>query len=104
VSVGASGFDWDSWNRDKCQKHGVSIAEIEALFREGVLAVRPDPTHSQTEERFLGIGRTAAGRAVFLAFTVRVVAGNRLIRPISARYMHRKEIDNHEKANPTPHD
>jgi uncharacterized DUF497 family protein len=26
------GFDWDSGNRAKCQKHGVSIAEIESLF------------------------------------------------------------------------
>ena len=26
------GFDWDDGNRDKCQKHGVSIGEIERLF------------------------------------------------------------------------
>ena len=23
------GFDWDDGNREKCQRHGVSIAEIE---------------------------------------------------------------------------
>jgi hypothetical protein len=29
------GFDWDDGNRSKCQKHGMSIAEIEALFLRG---------------------------------------------------------------------
>jgi uncharacterized DUF497 family protein len=26
------GFDCDDGNREKCQKHGVAIAEIEAFF------------------------------------------------------------------------
>jgi hypothetical protein len=30
-----SGFDWDEGNRAKCQKHGVSIPEIEELFAQG---------------------------------------------------------------------
>ena len=34
----ADGFDWDAGNRDKCQKHGVARAEIEAL-----LLARPKP-------------------------------------------------------------
>lgn len=33
MDVAADGFDWDAGNRDKCQKHGVSIAEIEAFLR-----------------------------------------------------------------------
>ena len=32
MGVAADGFDWDAGNRDKCQKHGLSIAEIEAFF------------------------------------------------------------------------
>jgi len=28
-----AGFDWDDGNHDKCQRHGVSIVEIETLFR-----------------------------------------------------------------------
>jgi hypothetical protein len=27
------GFDWEAGNRDKCRKHGVTPAEIEALVR-----------------------------------------------------------------------
>lgn len=99
-----SGFDWDEGNREKCQKHGVSVAEIENLFGTGPLAVRPDPEHSQAEERLQAIGTTRQRRSVFLIFTIRERDGGRLIRPISARYMHRKEIDHYEKENPDLHD
>jgi uncharacterized DUF497 family protein len=30
---------------------------------------------------------------VFVVFTVRIVEGRELVRPVSARYMHRKEIE-----------
>jgi hypothetical protein len=33
MKLRVSGFDWDDGNRTKCEKRGVSIAEIEALFR-----------------------------------------------------------------------
>jgi uncharacterized DUF497 family protein len=32
MSTALSGFDWDDGNRAKCQAHGVSPAEVEALF------------------------------------------------------------------------
>jgi uncharacterized DUF497 family protein len=92
-----AGFQWDRGNRAKCQKHGVSIAEIEQLFA-GPIAVFPDPAHSNAEERFKAIGRTNAGRAVLIVFALRGGAGvDRLIRPISARYMHGKEIAYYEE-------
>lgn len=99
MNVRVSGFDWDGRNRDKCQKHGVSLAEIEALF-SGPLAIYPDTAHSQKEKRMLAIGRSREGRHIFLAFTIRTKRGQRLIRAISARYMHRKEIEHYEKKNP----
>jgi len=46
-----AGFDWNGGNRDKCQKHGVSPAQIEGRF-QGPIAVFPDPIHSDSEERF----------------------------------------------------
>ncbi|AVT78226.1 BrnT family toxin [Rhodopseudomonas sp. P1] len=91
-----AGFDWDLGNRAKCAKHGVTVAEIEGLFR-GPVSVFPDPAHSTTEERFKAIGRTEAGRMVFVVFTLRTLRERTLIRPISARYMHRKEIAAYEE-------
>lgn len=91
-----AGFDWDIGNLQKCQKHGVSAEEIEYVLSQPVW-VFPDPQHSQSEERFKGIGRNASGRAIFVVFTFRRGRSGRLIRPISARYMHRKEVDHYEK-------
>lgn len=91
-----SGFDWDHGNCQKCLQHGVSQAEIESLF-SGKVALFPDPKHSAQEERFLAIGTTDTGRHVLLAFTFRKRAGRTLIRPISARFMHKKEIEHYEK-------
>ena len=79
----------------KCQKHGVSIAEIEALFRNAP-RVAPDPKHSEDEDRMIAVGRTTTGRPVFVAFTLRA-RNRRLIRPVMARYMHAKEIAAYEK-------
>jgi uncharacterized DUF497 family protein len=91
-----SGFDWDRGNLEKCQKHGVSLAEIEALFTRRPL-VAPNPIATAGEERFIAIGRNIVGRAIFVAFTLRKKGKDTFIRPISARYMHRKEIEAYEK-------
>jgi uncharacterized DUF497 family protein len=88
-----AGFEWDDGNREKCLKHGVSIEEIEELF-DRVIAVQPDPSTAET--RYRAIGRTGEGRAVFLAFTLRERDGKAFIRPISARFMHRREIERYE--------
>ena len=91
------GFDWDAGNRQKCAKHGVSWDEIEGLF-QGSVAVFPDPAHSMAEARYLAIGKTPLDRYVFIAFTIRTKLGGLYLRPISARYMHAKEIAHYEKA------
>jgi uncharacterized DUF497 family protein len=90
-----AGFDWDAGNRDKCRKHGVAIGEIEALFR-GDFRVAPDLEHSGEEDRLIAVGRTEEGRAIFVAFTFREVERKILIRPVSARYMHKKEAEGYE--------
>lgn len=92
-----SGFDWDDGNRAKYRKHGVSIAEIESVFR-GSPRIAPDPKHSSDEDRLIAVGRTGAGRPLFVAFTLRTKDHRRLIRPITARYMHAKEIAAYEAA------
>ena len=42
------------------------------------------------------IGKTAAGRYVFLVFRPYKHGSSTLLRPISARYMHIKEIKHYE--------
>ena len=62
--------------------------------------ILPDEAHSGVETRFKAIGKTGEGRHIFLVFTIRTKKGERYIRPISARYMHRKEVQHYEKENP----
>ena len=101
MDLRVDGFDWDDGNRSKCQKHGVSIAEIEAVFVRGP-CVAPDPKHSADEDRLIAVGKPSTGRPVFVAFTMRAKDGRRLIRPVTARYMHGKEIVAYEKESATP--
>lgn len=88
-----AGFDWDDGNWPKCGKHGVSREEIEQVF-SGAPAVMFDPFPG--EPRMRAIGKTTAGRYVFVVFMPRQVDGLSKLRPISARYMHRKEVDHYE--------
>jgi hypothetical protein len=56
------GFGWDSGNLPKCLGHGVSLAEMEALFAGDVYIVR-DAVVAR-ERRMLGFGK-GAGRWIF---------------------------------------
>ena len=91
IRLQVAGFGWDNGNREKCQKHGLSLEEIERFFQQENLYVAPDIEHSQEEQRFLALGRSSNRRAMFVVFTLRKTRGALLIRPISARYMHERE-------------
>jgi len=88
-----AGFDWDDGNWPKCGKHGVTQTEIEEVLLN-TPAVMPDP-HPE-EPRMRAIGKTSAGRYVFLVFMIRQFNNQFFLRPISARFMHQKEIDHYE--------
>ena len=77
-----AGFVWDENNWPKCGKHGVSQREIEEVLT-GTPAVMADPYPN--EPRLRAIGRTTAGRYVFLVFMRRQIDGDTWLRPISAR-------------------
>jgi uncharacterized protein len=91
-----TGFEWDSGNREKnWQRHRVTAGECEEAFFNLPLLLQADPGHSQKEPRFLVLGKTNAGRALFIAFTTR----KDKIRVISARDMSKKERDHYEQAD-----
>jgi uncharacterized DUF497 family protein len=84
------GFDWDSGNLPKCLGHGVSLAQIGALFRGDVYIVRDSVVSG--ERRTLAFDN-GAGRWIFCEFTWR---GDR-IQPVSVRFMHDKEVKRYVK-------
>ena len=83
------GFDWDSGNARKNEKHGVSTAESEQVFFNAPLLLIADIKHNQDEVRFHALGKSDEGRLLHITFTLRE-AGKK-IRVISARDMHKKE-------------
>lgn len=95
INFDVFGFDWDVANIEKCCKHGVSIAQIESVFHHNPL-IAPDIKHSKTEKRFIAIGLSQK-RPMFVAFTLRNKDNYQIIRPISARFMHEKEVKAYEK-------
>jgi uncharacterized DUF497 family protein len=95
MDLPTAGFDWDRGNLEKCRRHGVAIADIESMFRRDLWVI-PDWTHSVRESRLRVIGKDSKGRHIFAVFTFRSRRGEMLIRPISARYRHKKEIRHYE--------
>ena len=91
-----TGFEWDSGNSMKNEKHGVSDAEAEQLFVNEPLVVLEDPAHGKGERRWHALGRTNDGRLLHAMFTLR--ADGTRVRIISARPMHRNERKAYEEA------
>lgn len=94
-----NGFDWDDGNWPKCGRHGLSIRTIESVFERPV-TIFDDPFDPGLETRMRAIGKDEHGRYVFIVFCLRVKNGVTLLRPISARYMHAKEVRHYEQQKP----
>lgn len=81
-------FDWDDGNYSHCQAHGIGIGIIESFFTQELLYF-VDKRNSDNEKRWIAVGRTQSKRLIFVAYTIRKIGDERLLRPISARYIHR---------------
>lgn len=87
------GFDWDAGNIAKCQKHGLSVQEIEVFFI-GDFSLHLNLKHPLVEVRYTAVGRHPFKlRLMLVVFVLR----NDLVRPISARYLNKKEAFKYEK-------
>ena len=82
-------FEWDQGNRPKCEKR-IPIARIERFLASHRYVVFPDPF--PLEDRFDAVGHDEDGRGMFIAFMIHDTG---VIRVISARYMHKEEIDDY---------
>jgi uncharacterized DUF497 family protein/predicted DNA binding CopG/RHH family protein len=96
-----TGFDWDDGNsRKSADKHDVSQAEAESIFFNDPLIVVVDARHSEAEQRFNALGKTAQNRLLDITFTLR--QNGTKIRVISARDMHRMRGRLMSKLKPIP--
>jgi uncharacterized DUF497 family protein len=83
-------FVWDERkNRQNRKKHGVSFEEAQSVFFDDAAREFFDPDHSESEERFLLVGRSYRLRVLLICHCFR--ESDSVIRIISARRATRKE-------------
>jgi len=90
-------FEWDDVNKDKSWlKHHVSATEVEEVFFDADKRLVRDVIHStESEKRFILLGKTRLRRLLFIVFTIR----DKNIQVISARDVNKKERPLYEKEN-----
>lgn len=80
-------FDWDEYNLEHVERHGVEDYEVEEVF-DGSVYVR------RVRDAYTILGSTSAGRRLFVVIARREGG---VIRPITARDMTRSERRLYEK-------
>ncbi len=95
-----SAVEWDDGNWPKCGQHGVTKEEIDALVLSERFRYFPDPAHSADEDRWISMGRSVrTGHWMAVVFTVSGEDDAVRARPVSARYMHAKEVRRYVQDN-----
>jgi uncharacterized DUF497 family protein len=85
-------FEWDVKKAAaNVAKHGVSFDEAATVFADAEALDGPDQAHSVEEARLLRLGRSALGRVLMVAYTLRNTGHGETIRIITARRASRKE-------------
>ena len=89
-------FEWDPDKAAQLRlKHGVSFHEAATVLGDPLALTYHDPDHSITEQRFLTVGISSAGRVLIVAHTDR----GENIWIISARKTTRRERKQYEESN-----
>lgn len=89
-------FEWDEFKAEaNVQKHRVSFFEAIEVLRNPYQYTVYDDRHSESEDRFITIGLTTAGRLVVVVHAEKQDAA----RIISARVATRRERKDYEDGN-----
>jgi uncharacterized DUF497 family protein len=89
-------FEWDPDKaRQNRLKHRVSFHEAATVFGDPFSVTYPDPDHSTSEQRFITVGMSSAGRVLIVAHVDR----NEIVRIISARKTTQRERKQYEEKN-----
>jgi len=76
-------FSWDDRKAlQNARRHSVRFEEAATVFVDPLARVYDDPDHSQTEERFILVGHSLAGRLLLVVHaekgdTIRIISARR---------------------------
>jgi len=85
-------FEWDeSKARENLRKHKVSFEEGKTIFNDPLLLTFPDPEHSESEQRYINLGRSSRNRVLVLIHTergtnIRIINCRKATRPERRAY------------------
>jgi uncharacterized protein len=89
-------FEWDPHKAaQNLRKHGVSFQEAATVFGDPLALTYDDPDHSFSEQRFITVGTSSAGRVLIVAHADR----GENIRIVSSRKTTRRERRHYEETN-----
>jgi uncharacterized protein len=89
-------FEWDPHKAaQNLRKHGVSFQEAATVFGDPLALTYDDTGHSASEQRFITVGISSAGRVLIVAHADR----GENIRIVSARKTTRHERKHYEEKN-----
>jgi uncharacterized DUF497 family protein len=89
-------FEWDPGKaRQNRRKHRISFQEAATVFGDPLAVTYPDPDHSLSEQRFITVGMSSAGRVLIIAHVDR----NENVRIINARKTTQRERKYYEEKN-----
>jgi len=91
-------FEWDSVKaRTNLDKHGLDFERAATVFLDPLALTIPDEEHSETELRWITLGRDGTNQYVLVIHTFEQLTDNRgRIRLISARRPTKAEVENYE--------
>lgn len=86
-------FEWDGQKAEQnLEKHGVGFYEATTCFDDPKIFMSHDIAHSDAEDRYFAISKSASERFLTMVFTVRRDEnGEKIYRIISARVASKKE-------------
>ena len=92
-------FEWDDAKAESnLSKHGVAFMDAMSVLLDPLAMTRFDEEHSDDEERWVSLGRTANGRLLLVIHTFSATGPHSaLVRLVSARPATRREIEQYEQ-------
>lgn len=92
-------FDWDPVKAQaNFSKHGIDFERAAAVFLDPLAVTIPDEEHSETEQRWITLGKDAVGHDVLVVHTFEWLPDDRgRVRLISARKPTKAEMRHYEE-------
>jgi uncharacterized DUF497 family protein len=96
-------ISWDSVKAaENYRKHGVSFDEAREVFTDPLRATENDYSHSDDEDRYTSFGATAAGKVLFVVYTIQEEVVHLISARLATRSERRSYMDEEQKIYDEP--